>query len=227
MRSLRSSDCCCGRGRPPDVLRTNLATRPFYNDRAVTAGMVLAGLLVLALGAYNVVEIVTLTGRNRELAAKVAAAERLATDLRRRAQATRQTLDASQIEAVQTAAREANALIEQRAFSWTQLFNRFEETLPADVRIAAVQPQIGPDGRMLVSVTAISRRVEDLDVFIDQLEETGAFQETLSRQEEVQEDGMLRSVIQGYYGALAPGAPTSSDANDASARTAVGTEADR
>ena len=44
-------------------------------------------------------------------------------------------------------------IIEQRAFSWTDLFNRFEETLPADVRIVAVQPQIDKDERMLVAVT--------------------------------------------------------------------------
>jgi len=52
---------------------------------------------------------------------------------------------------------------------------------------------------MLVAVTVLSRRVEDLDGFIEALEKTGAFQEVLSRQEEAQEDGTLRSVIQGYY----------------------------
>ncbi len=60
-------------------------------------------------------------------------------------------------------------------------------------------------GRMVVSVTVVSRRVEDLDEFIDALEKTGAFQEVLSRQEEAQEDGTLRSIIQGYY--AAGGAP--------------------
>ena len=41
--------------------------------------------------------------------------------------------------------------------------------------------------------------MEDLDRFIDALEKTGAFQSVLSRQEEAQEDGTLRSIIQGYY----------------------------
>ena len=102
---------------------------------------------------------------------------------------------------MQVAAQEANRLIDRRAFSWTDLFNQFEQTLPPEVRISTVTPQVDPAGRMIVAVTVVSRRVEDLDKFIDALEKTGAFQSVLSRQEEAQEDGTLRSVIQGYYSA--------------------------
>ena len=90
---------------------------------------------------------------------------------RRRASSGRR-INRDQLAAVQAAAREANQLIDRRAFSWTDLFNRFEETLPGDVRIAAVPPQVDPQGRMLVAVTVISRRVEDLDGFIEALEKT-------------------------------------------------------
>ncbi|MGE3191352.1 MAG: hypothetical protein AB7N90_16835, partial [Vicinamibacterales bacterium] len=128
------------------------------------------------------------------------------------ARAIRGTLDSGDVESVRVAAREANDLIERRAFSWTELFNRFEQTLPGDVRIAAVQPQLDQDGRMLVSVTTIARRIEDLDAFLDRLEETGAFRGILSRQEEKQEDGTLRSVIQGYYGEPAAAVPASAPA---------------
>ena len=92
---------------------------------------------------------------------------------------------------MQAAAHEANQLIDRRAFSWTDLFNQFE----ADA--APRSPHRGGDtagrsqGRMMVAVTVVSRRVEDLDEFIDALEKTGAFQEVLSRQEEAQEDGTL------------------------------------
>ena len=83
-------------------------------------------------------------------------AEARSRSLREQASALRKTVDQGDIAVVQAAAREANLLIERRAFSWTDLFNRFEETLPADVRIAAVQPQIDDQGRMLVAVTVIS-----------------------------------------------------------------------
>ena len=105
----------------------------------------------------------------------------------------------------QAAAREANQLIDRRAFSWTDLFNRFEETLPPDVRIAAVQPQVDADGRMLVAVTVVSRRVEDLDEFIEALEETGAFTErAVAAGRRREEDGTLAV---GPPGLLPPRAP--------------------
>jgi hypothetical protein len=182
------------------MLRTNLATRPFYNERAVRLGLAAGVVAVAALTAFNVAEILTLSQRNSDLTTRAAAAEARSRSLREQAGALRKTVDQGDIAVVQAAAREANLLIERRAFSWTDLFNRFEETLPANVRIAAVQPQIDAEGRMLVAVTVISKRVEDLDAFIEELERTRAFRSVLSRQEVSEEDGTLRSVIQGYYG---------------------------
>ena len=42
---------------------------------------------------------------------------------------------------VAAAAKEANGLIEQRTFSWTELFNQLEATLPEDVMLTAVRPE--------------------------------------------------------------------------------------
>lgn len=188
------------------MLHINLSTRPFYNDRAVRIGIAVFVILTAALTVFNASQILTLNARNAEFVGRAEDAEARAVELRQQAVLTRQALDREELGAVQAAAREANLLIERRAFSWTDLFNRFEETLPADVRIGAVHPQIDTEGRMLVAVTVISRRAEDLATFIEQLEQTGAFRGLLTPQEEVQLDGTLRSVIQGYYGPQ-PGVP--------------------
>ena len=182
------------------MLRTNLATRPFYNERAVRLALAAGVLAVAGLTAFNAAQLLTLSQRNSDLVARVSAAEARSRSLREQASALRKTVDQGDIAAVQAAAREANLLIERRAFSWTDLFNRFEETLPADVRIVAVQPQIDEQGRMLVAVTVVSKRVEDLDTFIENLERTQAFRGVLSRQDVSDDDGSLRSVLQGYYG---------------------------
>jgi hypothetical protein len=194
------------------MLRTNLSTRPFYNERLVRVVLGVITLVALGLTGYNVVRIVALQSQGADARGQAEAATREADRLRAEAQRIRQTINREQLEAVQTAAREANQLIDRRAFSWTELFNRFENTLPADVRIAAVTPQIDATGRMLVAVSVVSRRVEDLDEFIDALEKTGAFSGVLSRQEEAQEDGTLRSIIQGYYRATAAAPAQAADA---------------
>ena len=103
------------------------------------------------------------------------------------------------IRQVQVAAREANALIDRRTFSWTELLNQFQSTLPPDVRIAGVLPQTDSEGRRLVQISVFSRRIEDLEAFMDALEKTGMFSGVLSRSDQPDESGTLQSELQAYY----------------------------
>jgi hypothetical protein len=208
------------------MLRTNLSTRPFYNDRIVRLGIAAGVLLVAALTAFNVAQIVNLNRRNDELVARTEAAESRAQTLRDQARQIRQTLDGNEVATMQAAATEANLLIERRAFSWTDLFNRFEETLPADVRVASVGPQLDAQGQMLVVATVYSRRVEDLIEFIERLEATRAFRGILSRQDAAEDDGTMRSVIQGYYDAKAGAAVSQPAASDSGAASPGNTTPD-
>ena len=186
------------------MLRTNLSTRPFYNERAVLGAIGVVAFLTAALAAFNAAQIFSLTSRNSEFVSRAEASEAKAAELHDQARQTQQALNKDEVSAVQAAAREANELIDRRAFSWTMLFNQFEDTLPSDVRILAVAPQIDRDGRMLVSVTVIARGDDDLDTFIDRLKGTGAFSQFIARQDETLEDGSTRAVLQGYYSPAAP-----------------------
>lgn len=181
------------------MLGANLSTRPFYNERLVRVVLGLITLVAVGLTAYNAARILALRSEGAEARGQAETATREASHLRAEALRIRQTINREQLAAVQVAAHEANQLIDRRTFSWTELFNQFERTLPPGARIAAVTPQIDAGGRMMVAVSVVSRRVEDLDAFIEALENTGAFRQVLSRQEEAQEDGTLMSVIQGYY----------------------------
>jgi hypothetical protein len=193
------------------MLRLNLSTRPFYNDRAVRVALLAVALVALGLSAFNAVQVLRLTARSASLRQEALESEARARELRSKERGVRQALDKTQTAAVQAAAKEANALIDRRAFSWTDLFNRFEQTLPPDVRISAVTPQIDSDGRLLVAVVAVSRRPEDVEDFATALEETGAFAGVLSRTDEPQEDGTLRSVLQAYYAPSTVPAPPASE----------------
>jgi Tfp pilus assembly protein PilN len=213
------------------MLRTNLATRPFYNDRIVRVGIAVGVLLVGALTAFNGMQVVALNARHDEMSQRAEAAERQTADYRQQAQTIRQALNTDEMSAVQRAAAQANTLIERRVFSWTDLFNQFERTLPPDVRIGAVEPQVDSTGRLLIQITVFSRDPEDLNAFMDQLEVSGRFREVLSRQDSALEDeGLMRSIVQGYYDVTAPaaaappasetaGEPTNASPAEASANT--------
>jgi len=186
------------------MLRTNLSTRPFYNERAIHASLMVAAIVVLLLTVFNVTQIVVLTRRQNELGARAAAAEREAQEFRADALKIRQGLDPKQMQTIAGAAREANALIDRRLFSWTNLLNHLETTLPDDVRIASIRPKIDRDGTINVALSIVGRRVQDIDQFMENLEATGAFADVLSLDENVNEDGTLQAVIGGRYVPVEP-----------------------
>jgi Tfp pilus assembly protein PilN len=159
---------------------------------------------VLLLTVFNVTQIVVLTRRQNELGARAAAAERQAREFRADAQKIRQGLDPKQMQTIAGAAREANALIDRRLFSWTNLLNHLETTLPDDVRIASIRPKIDRDGTINVALSIVGRRVQDIDQFMENLEATGAFADVLSLDENVNEDGTLQAVIGGRYVPVEP-----------------------
>ena len=181
------------------MLRTNLSTRPFYNERAVQVTLGAIGLLVLAVTVFNVTELTRLSASQRTLGAHAVESEGEAARLRTQAAAIRAQINPSELENVANAAREANGIIDQRAFSWTELFGQFEATLPADVRITAVQPRIEKNGDFVVGIAVQARRAEDLDEFIEALEKTGVFHDVIALAEQTNSEGLLEAVIEGKY----------------------------
>jgi Tfp pilus assembly protein PilN len=180
------------------MLSTNLATRPFYNVRAVQ--LVLAGLLLVVAAAtlFNVIQSMRLTASQRTLGARADEAERDAAKLRVDAARIRAEINPTELQAVASRAREANAIIDRRAFSWTELFAQLEDTLPANVRITAVSPRL--DGTsFIVSIAVEGRRAEDLDAFMEALEAKGRFHNVLATETRTDEEGLLEAVVEGVY----------------------------
>jgi len=208
------------------MLRTNLSTRPFYNIRAVRALLGLAALVVAGFTAFNAVQLIRLSATQRTLSADAVRAETEAARLRADAVRLRGQIDPKELALVSADAREANAIIDRRAFSWTALFGQFEQALPADVRITAVQPRREQDGTFAINIGVQARRVEDVEAFIEALEAQTPFRDVLPVEEQTGEDGLIEAVIDGRY---MPARPPAAAAAAALAPTidAVGKRASR
>jgi len=202
------------------MLRTNLSTRPFYNVRAVHAALGAAAALVLIFTLFNAVQIVRLALSQQTLGASAADAEQEAARLRSEAVRIRAQINPEELQVVASEAREANRIIDQRAFSWTELFAQFEATLPPDVRITAVQPRLERENNFVVAVGVQARRAEDLDAFVEALETGGTFHNVLAVQEQTGDEGLIEAIVQGTYVPpprdATPDAPAPASAPDAS-----------
>jgi hypothetical protein len=180
------------------VLRTNLSTRPFYNERAVHILLAALAALVLVLTAVNVYEIVKLSRQNTELSTRVDRDRNEAQRFTSEAGRIRRAINQDELQLVVNAAREANSIIDQRTFSWTQFFNVLEENMPPDVMLSAVQPTVSAEGTQ-VSMVVLGRRSEDIQEFIEKLEASGAFEGLLPSQTEALDSGLTRAVVEGVY----------------------------
>lgn len=180
------------------MLRGNLSTRPFYNERAVQLLLLLAGVIVFALTLFNVTRIISLSQQNTQLASSTSSERDESARLRREAATIRRGINQAELKTIVTAAEEANILIDQRTFSWTAFFNRIEETLPADVMLTEVQPSFH-ENQTVISMMVLGRRTEDVDEFVEKLEATGAFEHVLPKQHDKTDEGLTRVLLTCIY----------------------------
>jgi hypothetical protein len=180
------------------MLRTNLATRPFYNERLVHWLIGAAAALVIAFTAYNVSAYLRLSGRQGGLSADIARDEAMARTLAARASEARRRIDAKSLERVSAQADEANGIIDARTFSWTALFDDIEATLPPTVMLTSIRPSVGADGAS-VRLTVLGRTVEAIDTFIERLEATTRFENVQPSMEAVTEDGLFETQVTARY----------------------------
>ena len=181
------------------MIRTNLATRPFYNERVVN--LLLAGLALLVVLAtlFNVARWAQYARADTGLALQATRDDEQAQSLRTQAARMRSSVDVKQIDLAADQAKLANQLIDRRTFSWTELFNRFETTLPPDARITGVRPRIEHTGQIELTIALVARTVEDVSKFMESLEATGAFVNVLSTDERLDEEQFVETTVSATY----------------------------
>ena len=182
------------------MIRTNLSTRPFYNERAVHAWLLLVAALVIAASVFNVTRLLRYSGSNTQQETAASQDEARAARLRDDAARMRSTVDLQHIDFASASARQANDLIDRRTFSWTDLFNRFESTLPDEVRVVSVRPRLDRNRGFVITVSVVARGIEDVDTFIENLEKTAAFSNPRSLEDHVNEQGQFEAQLEMGYG---------------------------
>jgi Tfp pilus assembly protein PilN len=188
------------------VIRSNLATRPFYNERAVHLWLVLVAIAVVAATLFNGSRILRYSRSDTERATAASRDEARAADLRRQASSLRATVDPRQVEFASNEARQANELIDRRTFSWTELLNEFETTLPEDVRITSVRPKVDRRQGTIISISVVARTTEDVNQFMENMTATGVFTGVRPLEEHPNDQGMIEALLEAGYPLAPPAA---------------------
>ena len=180
------------------MLKINLATRPFYNERAVHMFLVLLGTGALVLMGLAGGTIFELSKNHADITRAAEASEALVGTVTQETRSLEENVSEVELEALRVSAAEANRLIDQRVFSWTELFNVIERNLPNRVMLTGLRPTGNADNVSL-AIGVIGERVADIEEFIEQLEASGSVRNVLARQEQRTEDGMYSAQLTGEF----------------------------
>lgn len=182
----------------PMMRGINLSTRPFYNERLVTFVIAVVGVIALGVAAFSVQQILSLSSKRTELRGRIAQDEAATNRANTETATLQKSINAKALKGLAFNATQANRLIDERTFSWTVFFSLIGKTLPDDARIDSVAPSIDKDG-VVVLMTIVSKKTDDLALFIERLQATGAFYDILPQQEDSTDDGNRRTTVMARY----------------------------
>ena len=180
------------------MLRINLATRPFYNERPIYLCLGLLVLLGFSFIINGGLEIVKMSRLRTVFDNRMAENDHERAELSRRSVELNLAIDSTLFESLDNATGEATSLVERRLFSWTELFDRLEVLIPENVRLTEVRPEI-VDGVVSVSLGVVGRSRDDIREFVEALQRAEAFSMVLNRQVELTGESMYRGLIEGLY----------------------------
>lgn len=180
------------------MVRINLSTRPFYNERLVTFLIAIGAAIALGVAAFSVQQILSLSSKRTALRAQIAQGEAATNRDNIETEAIQKSINARALKGLALNANQANRLIDERTFSWTVFFGLIGKTLPDDVRIDSVAPSVDKDG-VVVRMTVVAKKTDDLATFIERLQSTGAFYDILPLQEDSTDDGSRRTTLSARY----------------------------
>ncbi len=187
------------------MLKINLATRPFYNEPAVHVVLLVLGTTALALLFFAGRTVLELSASYTETIESAELSEARTGSIIQDITNLEADVSEGELDNLRLSAAEANRLIDQRLFSWTELFNVIERALPNRVMLTGLRPT-GISGNMSLTIGVIGERVVDIEQFIEQLEASSSLENVLARQEQRTENGMYSAQLIGEFREGSPGA---------------------
>jgi hypothetical protein len=187
------------------MLKGNLSSRPFYNEGLVNLLLIAAAVVGVGLAIFNATSIFRYSAERTTRTAVQRSAETDTSHLQSETQRERNSIDRNALVLLGFETQEANALIDQRLFSWTVFFGLVEKTLPLDVRLIAVAPKV-ERGELRIAMTVNAKRRDDIATFLDALQNTGSFYDMNAEGQQQNDAGTYDATLSGGY--LAPALPS-------------------
>ncbi len=192
-------------------INVNLASQKYRDAREFyvrwVASLVLALAITLGLtllGWYNYKSTADDSRHIRELRDKIAKVE----DERKQAEAV---LNRPENQDVRGQSQFWNDVIDQKSFSWTQLFSDLEKIMPARAYVTNAQPTITTEKRLQLRLVFVGEKYDDANDLLKKMEHSERFRSPELNVEEVHTAGLgpgspsvVQFEIKTYYTPASP-----------------------
>lgn len=171
------------------TLHVNLASRPFRDYRPVYAVVVVTSLVIAFMMLNNFDTWYRYQRDTKSTRTDIAKYEAQIEQERRRVEvATRQTKSID-LNALGKQSKFVNAQLAERAFSWSELLDRLEATMPNDVRINSVAPNFSDDGQVHLTLSCEAKSTNGMIGTINRFNNSPYFSNPFPTSEDSTESG--------------------------------------
>lgn len=164
------------------IIRSNLASVPIKNYTLYLIGSLFLALIIVLFTAWNLLSVTRSYTQTAELNRNIQNQQKQLREME-----TKQKKIQDQIARIKTPQFIAetnfmNNAIKRRTFSWTELFDHFEEVLPPSVRMISISPTV-TEGIIAINLEMAGQSLEDMLELVRLLERDPAFSQVVLKGE--------------------------------------------
>jgi hypothetical protein len=186
------------------IIRSNLASSPIKNYSLFLLGCVLLGVGVAAFTFFNLTNISDSYSRTGELKTTITTQQTQLDSMEQKAKELQEKINRIKTSKFISETEFMNNAIKRRTFSWTSLFDHFEEVLPPTVKMISVTPAV-EENNIAIRLEMAGKNLSDMLELVRTLERDEQFSDvTLKAERAGDEDLIYFSVSLNYK----PPAPT-------------------
>ncbi len=158
------------------MLDLNYSSKPFYDIRKLSFIIITLVVIAGALTAYNVVTFIHYSGKSGELKPESEFLEKKQSELEAELAEGKKILDDQKNKNMLDRVEEINTLIRSRVFSWTQLLNLLEKSVPSKVLVKSISPKFEEDG-LYIYIQIMAEDYNGIIKFIENLDRQKMFKD--------------------------------------------------
>ena len=173
------------------IIRSNLASTPIKNYSLFLLGCILLGIAVAVFTFFNLTNISNSYEKNRELKKTITTQQTQLNGMEQKEKELQEKINRVKTAKFVSETEFMNNAIKRRTFSWTSLFDHFEEVLPPTVKMISVTPNVEEDN-IAINLEMAGRNLSDMLELVRTLERDSQFSDvTLKAERSGEQDDLI------------------------------------